>query len=84
MGTVMIPWDAVYDALVKWTYWWLTYRDDDNDGIPQYNHGNESGWDNGTAFSGGVPIECPDLTAYLIIQMDVLADIAGRLGRMMV
>jgi len=78
----MIPWDAVYDALVKWTYWWLTYRDDDNDGIPQYNHGNESGWDNGTAFSGGVPIECPDLTAYLIIQMDVLADIAGRLGRM--
>ncbi len=72
---------AIYDPLCRWTTWWLTFRDDDHDGIPQYNHGNESGWDNGTIFADGVPVESPDLAAYLIIQMDVLAEIAARLGR---
>lgn len=71
---------ALYEPLCRWTDWWFTYRDDDGDGIPQYNHGNDSGWDNGTAFSAGVPVECPDLSAYLILQMDTLAQIAGQLG----
>lgn len=71
----------IYTPLVRWTEWWFTYRDDDRDGIPQYNHGNESGWDNGTIFATGVPVESPDLAAYLIIQMDVLADIATILGK---
>ena len=71
----------VYEPLCRWTQWWFKYRDDDHDDIPQYNHGNDSGWDNCTVFSGGVPIESPDLSAYLIIQMDVLADVALRLGK---
>jgi glycogen debranching enzyme len=71
----------IYEPLARWTVWWMTTRDDDNDGIPQYNHGNDSGWDNATVFDGGVPVESPDLSAFLIIQMDVLADIADELGR---
>jgi glycogen debranching enzyme len=71
----------IYDPLVKWTNWWFLYRDDDNDGIPQYNHGNDSGWDNSTVFSKGIPVETPDLASFLIIQMDVLATIAKRLGK---
>ncbi|MFC5407475.1 amylo-alpha-1,6-glucosidase [Cohnella soli] len=70
----------VYGPLSKWTNWWFRYRDDDRDGIPQYNHGNDSGWDNSTAFNNGIPIESPDLTAYLIVQAEVLADIADQLG----
>ena len=70
----------IYEPLSRWTAWWLTYRDDDYDGIPQYNHGNESGWDNGTVFGENVPVESPDLSAYLVIQMDVLAEVAERLG----
>lgn len=72
---------AIYAPLARWTEWWLTYRDDDRDGLPQYNHGNESGWDNGTVFTEGVPVESPDLCAYLVVQMDVLAEIASRLGK---
>jgi len=70
----------IYAPLCRWTVWWLTHRDDDGDGLPQYNHGNESGWDNGTVFAHGVPVESPDLATYLIIQMDVLADFAETLG----
>ncbi|SFC65463.1 Trehalase [Bacillus sp. 491mf] len=70
----------VYEPLCKWTNWWFTYRDDDKDGIPQYNHGNDSGWDNSTIFHHGAPVESPDLSAFLILQMEVLAEIAEKLG----
>ncbi|BFH60682.1 amylo-alpha-1,6-glucosidase [Paenibacillus azoreducens] len=70
----------VYGPLSKWTRWWFRYRDGDGDGIPQYNHGNDSGWDNSTAFNNGIPIESPDLAAFLIIQSELLAEIAGLLG----
>ncbi len=65
-----------YTALEKWTNWWFTHRDDDHDGIPQYNHGCESGWDNDSVCCGGLPAESPDLTVYLIEQMEALAVLA--------
>lgn len=71
----------IYGPLSRWTDWWFQLRDDDGDGLPQYNHGNDCGWDNATPFFAGVPLEAPDLQAYLIIQMDVLADIAKRLDK---
>jgi len=65
-----------YTALEKWTNWWFAHRDDDHDGIPQYNHGCESGWDNDSVCCGGLPAESPDLTVYLIEQMEALAVLA--------
>jgi glycogen debranching enzyme len=59
----------------------MTKRDDDRDGIPQYHHGNDSGWDNCTAFEVGPPVEGADLSAYLVVQMDVLSEIAQLTGR---
>ena len=46
-----------------------------------YNHGNDSGWDNSTIFSKGAPVESPDLSAFLIIQMEALANMARQLER---
>jgi hypothetical protein len=66
--------------LELWTDWWLTHRDDDRDGLPQYNHGNDSGWDNASCFGAGTPVEGPDLATFLVVQMDVLADLHRRLG----
>lgn len=71
----------VYQPLEKWTKWWLTYQDSDQDGIPQYNHGNDSGWDNSTIFHKGTPVESPDLASFLVLQMEVLAEIACKLGK---
>jgi len=71
----------IYGPLSAWTEWWLAERDDDADGIPQYNHGNDSGWDNATTYRAGLPLEAPDLAAFLVVQMDVLADLAQKLGK---
>jgi putative isomerase len=70
----------IYEPLKKWTNFWFLYRDDDKNGIPQLNHSNESA-DGAAPFDIGLPIESPDLSAYLIIQMDVLADIAAKLQK---
>jgi hypothetical protein len=66
----------IYGPLARWTEWWLVFRDADQDGIPQYHHGNDSGWDNATPFKVGVPLEAPDLCAYLILQMEALSRLA--------
>lgn len=71
----------IYRPLVRWTDWWLRHNDSDGDGVPDYAHGNDSGWDNCNAFDVGTPLEAPDLSAYLVIQMDVLSQVAGKLGR---
>jgi glycogen debranching enzyme len=73
--------EEVYGPLSCWTEWWFRHRDYDNDGIPQYHHGNDSGWDNCTAFEGGLPLEAPDLSAFLVIQMEALSQVAAKLGR---
>jgi len=71
----------IYGPLCRWTEWYFRFRDYDHDGVPQYNHGNDSGWDNATVFRVGPPVEAPDLAAFLIVQMDVLADVARKLGK---
>lgn len=68
-----------YEKLEKWTLWWLEYRDSDGDGICEYCHGHDSGWDNATAFLEPGNIALPDLAAFLILQMETLADLAERL-----
>ena len=70
-----------YGRLSAWTDWWTSFRDYDGDGLYEYNHGNDSGWDNSTAFSVLPPVATPELQAFLIIQMDVLSDLAHRLGQ---
>ena len=70
-----------YPHLVRWTNWYFQFRDVDHDGLPQYDHGNDSGWDNSTVFRSGPAIETPDLAAELVLQMEALSNIAHRLGR---
>lgn len=72
----------LYGPLARWTEWYLRYRDDDLDGIPQYHHGNNSGWDNATPFKIGVPLESPDLCAYLVLQMETLAKLAEAMNNL--
>ena len=71
-----------YEKLSKWTYWWLNCRDENGDGLCEYTHGNDSGWDNATAFAELPPVTLPDLAAFLVLQMDVLAEVAEKLGYM--
>jgi hypothetical protein len=71
----------IYEPMSRWTHWWYRFRDDDRDGMCQYHHGNDSGWDNATVFDQGMPTEGVDLAAYLVIQCEQLGRIAEILGK---
>jgi len=55
-------------------------RDTDNDGIPQYNHGCESGFDFSPMFAKGVPVETPDIICYVALLAEALEKITLRLN----
>lgn len=69
-----------YEPLARWTRFWLTQRDSDGDGVPNFNTGCDSGWDNATLFDSGMPVESPDLSVWLILQQEWLAKTARLLG----
>lgn len=71
--------EKVFDTISKLTNFWLKHRMSEQ-GLPYYIHGNESGWDNGTFYRTGVPMITPDLSSFLIRQLDFLASIALEMG----
>lgn len=73
--------EDVYGKLARWTGFWLDHRRVEGHRLPYYQHGNDSGWDNATTFDRDRLIESPDLAAFLILQLDVLAGLAEELGR---
>jgi glycogen debranching enzyme len=72
--------NEIYGPLSRWTDFWFTHRDYDGNGIPQYHHSYES-LDDCTPLDVGFPIEAPEVCTFLILQMDVLSDVAGMLGK---
>ncbi|MGL4172954.1 MAG: amylo-alpha-1,6-glucosidase [Actinomycetota bacterium] len=70
----------IRDALARWTQWWLDHRVPSDGVLPAYLHGNDGGWDNSTPFDAGTPLESPDLTAYLSLQAEAIAELDRRLG----
>lgn len=70
-----------YDYLSRWTDWLCKYRTWTGDRLPFYHHGFDSGWDNSSIFDQGIPVISPDQPAYLVLQMEVLEDLASAMGR---
>ena len=68
-----------YPRLARWTEFWLESRRVAGHPLPHYQHGNDSGWDNSTVFDQDRLIESPDLAAFLIVQLEVLAQLADEL-----
>jgi glycogen debranching enzyme len=70
----------IYGKLVRSTRFWLDFRRVPGHALPHYQHGNDSGWDNSTTFDLDRVIESPDLAGFLLVQLDVLGDLAAELG----
>ncbi|MCD7035340.1 hypothetical protein LRR81_13935 [Metabacillus sp. GX 13764] len=73
--------ETVFSQMKKHVQFYLKYKDYNQDGICEYHHGNDSGQDNSTVFRDAQIIDSPDLTAFLIKSMDMLAVVAGKLNR---
>jgi putative isomerase len=71
----------VYGSMVRFFDWWLEHRRLPGRQLCYYLHGNDSGWDNSTQFDEGVPLEAPDLNAFLVTQAEALASLADRVGK---
>ncbi|KKK04906.1 amylo-alpha-1,6-glucosidase [Micromonospora sp. HK10] len=72
---------ASYEALGRWTRFWLDTRRAPGEQLPHYQHGNDSGWDNATTFDPERVVQSADLAAFLVLQLRELADLATALGR---
>ena len=70
----------LYDGIARFTLFWYRHRSSAGSGIPWYSHGNDSGWDNSTAYDDQTMCSSPDLGAFLIVQDDLLAQMADFLG----
>jgi glycogen debranching enzyme len=81
LGTPLEPDDLedIYALLARWTRFWLHSRRVPGHPLAHYQHGNDSGWDNATTFDHDRLIEAPDLAAFLVVQLDVLAELAIEL-----
>lgn len=69
-----------YERLASWTRFWLTARRVPGQALPHYQHGNDSGWDNATTFDADNVVQTSDLAAFLILQLDQLAELADELN----
>ena len=49
--------ESTLTDLEQWTEWWCRYRQAPGRSLPHYQHGNDSGWDNATAFDAERPVE---------------------------
>jgi len=70
----------ILENLSAWTQFWLDARRKPGSNLPYYQHGNDSGWDNSTVFDVDRTVESPDLAAFLLVQLDVLARLSEELG----
>jgi hypothetical protein len=69
-----------YLRLGRWTDFWLKARTAPGRSLPHYQHGNDSGWDNATTFDARRVLITADLSAFLVLQLAELADLAKELG----
>ncbi|MCE5344423.1 MAG: hypothetical protein LLF96_12695 [Eubacteriales bacterium] len=72
---------TMYDKLSAYRDWWFTHHDHAGTGFPAYYHPDESGYDEASIFYAGLPLQSPDLLAYMVALDDALSRLAQRLHK---
>ena len=72
---------TLYQAVSAWGQWFLDCRDEDGDGLPAYEHGDETGFDDCTLFIDHMQMASPDLSAYLVLLYEALGKLAELLDK---
>ena len=73
--------EMLYQGAGKWANWFMEYRDDDGDGLPGFEGGNENGFDEVTAFWDQLSLATPDLCAQEVLNFEAQGDLAKLLGK---
>jgi hypothetical protein len=73
--------EEMYKAISAWGRWFLDCRDEDGDGLPAFEHGDETGFDDCTLFIDHMQMASPDLSAYLVLLYEALGKLAALLDK---
>lgn len=73
--------EMLYQGIGRWGDWFMTYRDEDGDGLPTLDHGDETGLDDSTMFLNHLQVTAPDISAYLVLLFEAEAKLAEILGK---
>jgi hypothetical protein len=73
--------EMLYMRVGAWGDWFMNYKDDDGDGLPSLEHGDETGIDDSTLFLEHMQVTSPDLIAYLVILFEAVGDLAKLLNK---
>ena len=68
------------DKMIRWTEYFMNFRDKDGDGIFEYGSALETGWEDAPQYMTGFPNASPDLNAYLALQMEAIAEWGASCG----
>lgn len=71
----------LYTRLTRTTRWWLTFRDRNGSGLPQYFHADESPGEFCSVFREGVPLYAPDIASFVALSAEACGKLAGQLGK---
>jgi len=70
-----------YPKLAAWANWFDKYRIEDGvDGLPHYEHSDESGMEDGSTFRENCMMVTPDLPAYLVLLYEELGEMSQDIG----
>lgn len=70
----------IYEPVSRFVDWWFANRDSDGNGLVEWNHRLESGWDNSPRFENDRRVTAIDLNAYINREMRLLGRMAELLG----
>lgn len=73
--------EMLYKGVGAWGDWFMEYRDEDGDGLPSFEHGDDTGLDDTTLFREHLQITSPDLCAYLVLLFEAVGDLGKLLGK---
>ena len=74
--------EFVWEGMRRFTEYYLKFRDRDHDGLCEYQHSMETGWEDAPYYNLiGFPCASPDLNAYIALSMEALARLGRDIGK---
>ncbi|MDR0917427.1 MAG: hypothetical protein LBN02_09620 [Oscillospiraceae bacterium] len=73
--------EKLYDGMGRWANWFMTYRDEDEDGLPSLIHSDETGLDDCSLWAKHIMISTPDIASYIVLLLEATGDLGKLLGK---
>jgi len=73
--------EKFWDGLRRWTEYFENEHDTDGDGVYEFKHILETGWEDAPCYNVGFPCASPELNAFIALNMEALARFGREIGK---